>query len=446
MKITDIILRKRNKQKLSKEDIDYAVSSFASGKIPDYQFSALLMAIYFSKLDKDETLALTNAMINSGSVIDLTGIKGIKVDKHSTGGVGDKTSLIVGPLVAAAGVKVAKLSGRGLGHTGGTIDKLESITGFSVEMTQQQFFKNVNEIGIAIAGQTNELVPADKKIYALRDVTCTVDNISLIASSIMSKKIASGADKIVLDVKVGNGAFMNNPESAFELAAEMVDIGEGMGKQTIAVITDMNQPLGNAIGNAIEIIEAIETLKGRGPKDLHDLSMEISAQMLLIAGIFKNKKEAVLHLEELINSGVAFNKFKEFVAAQGGNIEEVEDISKLPHACYTEEIIANTIGYVHQLSAKKIGLASVALGAGRELKNSTIDYSAGVLLYKKIGDVVEKGDVLAKIFTNNSSAMEIVKNDVLQAFTISQDIPATFPLIYGIVSKEGVKYNETIIR
>ncbi|HEY4799978.1 MAG TPA: pyrimidine-nucleoside phosphorylase [Bacteroidia bacterium] len=437
MRITDIILKKRNGEKLSKEEIEFAVLNFASGKIPDYQFAAFLMAIYFQKLDKSETLALTRAMINSGNVIDLSGIKGVKVDKHSTGGVGDKTSLIVGPLVAAAGIKIAKLSGRGLGHTGGTIDKLESISGFSVEMTEQQFFKNVNEIGIAIGGQTSELVPADKKIYALRDVTCTVENISLIAGSIMSKKIASGADKIVLDVKVGDGAFMNAPEDAFALGKEMVEIGEGMGKETIAVITDMNQPLGNAIGNSLEVIEAIETLKGNGPDDLHTLCMEVSAHMMIVSGLVKNKVEAMARLEKSISSGAAFNKFRQWIAAQGGDVKQINDTSKLPASEFSGEVIATQDGFVHKIGARKIGLASVVLGAGRETKESKIDFGAGIYLHKKVGDPVKKGESLAKMYSGQKEKLSATKEMILSAYTILPGAPKKNPLIYGTVSKAG---------
>jgi len=438
MRINDIILKKRNGGKLSKEEIDFAIANFSNGIIPDYQFAAFLMAIYFQKLDKDETIALTRAMINSGNVIDLSGIKGVKVDKHSTGGVGDKTSLIVGPLVAAAGIKIAKLSGRGLGHTGGTIDKLESISGFSVEMTEQQFFKNVNEIGIAIGGQTAELVPADKKIYALRDVTCTVENISLIAGSIMSKKIASGADKIVLDVKVGDGAFMNTPKDAFELGRVMVEIGEGMGRETIAVITDMNQPLGNAIGNSLEVIESIETLKGKGPKDLHDLCMEVSAHMLMVAGMFKNKTEAVVCLEKLIQSGAAFAKFKQFIQAQGGDVKQIEDTTKLPAAKHTVEVLSMQEGYIHNIGARKIGLASVVLGAGRETKESKIDFGAGIYLNKKVGDYIKKGESLAKMYSSQSEKLKGAQEIILSAYTILPTQPKINPLIYGTVSKAGV--------
>jgi pyrimidine-nucleoside phosphorylase len=439
VRITDIILKKRNGQILSKEEIQFAVSGFTSGEIPDYQFSALLMCIYFKGLDKEETVELTKAMVNSGEVLNLSGIKGIKVDKHSTGGVGDKTTLILGPLVAAAGVKVPKLSGRGLGHTGGTIDKLESISGFSVDMSQEQFFKNVNEIGLAIGGQTKDLVPADKKIYALRDVTCTVDNISLIAGSVMSKKIASGADKIVLDVKVGDGAFMSTTEDAFRLGKVMVDIGEGMGKETIAVITDMNQPLGNAIGNSLEVIEAIATLKGHGPKDLHDLCMELGSQMLIVAGLFSDKKEALACLEKQIQSGAAFAKFREFIHAQGGNVEQVDDISKLPQARFSSPVLSGEEGFIHKIGAKKIGLASVVLGAGRETKESKIDLSAGIYLNKKVGDFVKKGESLATVFTNSKEKMDPAKEMILSSYIILQGKPELNPLIYGTVSATSAR-------
>ncbi len=438
MRITDIILKKRNGLKLSKEEIDFAVLGFATGKIPDYQFAALLMSIYFKGLDRDETVELTKAMVNSGDVIDLSAIKGVKVDKHSTGGVGDKTTLILGPLVAAAGIKVPKLSGRGLGHTGGTIDKLEAISGFSVDMSQEQFFKNVNEIGLAIGGQTKELVPADKKIYALRDVTCTVDNISLIAGSVMSKKIASGADKIVLDVKVGDGAFMSTTEDAFQLGKVMVDIGEGVGRETVAVITDMNQPLGHAVGNAIEVVEAIATLKGNGPKDLHDLCMELGSQMLLVSGLYSAKSEAQACLEKLIKSGAAFAKFRAFIQAQGGNVEQVDDIFKLPQPEFSSEVVSPAEGYVHKIGARNIGLASVVLGAGRETKESKIDLSAGIYLNKKVGDSVKKGESLARVFTNNKEKTGPAKEMILTSYVILPGKPLLNPLVYGTVSAKGI--------
>ncbi|MCH8317650.1 MAG: pyrimidine-nucleoside phosphorylase [Bacteroidetes bacterium] len=438
MRIYDIILKKRNGEELAKEEIDFVISGYVKGDIPDYQMSALLMAIYFQGLNKRETIDLTTAMINSGEVIDLSKIKGIKVDKHSTGGVGDKTSIVLGPMVAACGVPVAKLSGRGLGHTGGTIDKLESFSGFSMEMTENQFVRNVNDIGIAIGAQTANLVPADKMLYALRDVTATVDNISLIASSIMSKKLASGADAIVLDVKTGDGAFIKDTDSAFELAKRLVGIGTGMGKQTVAIVSDMEQPLGNAIGNAIEVKEAIDTLKGNGPKDLIELCLKLGSQMLMLAGLAKNDKDAAAKLKEAIDSGKALEKLKQFVKAQGGDPRQVDDPRLLPAANCELDVVSEKHGYIEKIHAETIGRSSLILGAGRETKESEIDLTAGIYLHKKVGDYVKKDEKLATLYTNNKNKLQPAKEKLLTAYHFINSKVVTRPLILGEVSDNGV--------
>ena len=433
MRIYDIITKKRDKQVLTKEEITYFVNQYASGNIPDYQASALLMAIYLNEMNTEETANLTLAMMHSGDVIDLSKIQGIKVDKHSTGGVGDKTSIALGPMIAACGVPIAKLSGRGLGHTGGTLDKLEAFKGFNFELSEEKFTQSVNDIGIAIAGQTANLVPADKKIYALRDVTATVSNKSLISASIMSKKLASGADAIVLDVKCGDGGFMKDYESAKELANIMVRIGDNVGRKTVAIISNMDQPLGNAIGNSLEVIEAIETLKGKGSKELLDLCLELGAQMLILGGKASSKENAIQQLLEVIHSGKAIQKLKDFVQNQGGDITCIDNYSKFPQASIQENILATESGFVHQLHAENIGLASLQLGAGRETKESNIDLSAGIYLHKKIGDKVEKNEVLATIYTNKKEAVESVKQLISNNYTIAAPSIEQPTLIMGFV-------------
>ena len=414
-------------------EINFFVDGFTKGEIPDYQASALLMAIFFNKMNKRETADLTNAMVESGDKIDLSNINGIKVDKHSTGGVGDKTSICLTPLVASLGIPVAKMSGRGLGHTGGTIDKLETFKGFSVELTEEEFMNNVNSINIAIMGQSGNLVPADKKLYALRDVTATVDNMSLIASSIMSKKLASGADAIVLDVKVGDGAFMKTPETAKELATEMVNIGNMLGRQTIGVISDMDQPLGYAIGNSLEVIEAIELLKGNGPKDLLELTLTLGSNMLLCAKKADTVEEARKLLLESIENGKGLEKLKEFVAAQGGDITPIDDYSKFPKAKYIEPVVAPRDGYITKIKAEAFGLIAMELGAGRATKESEIDLAVGIVLNKKRGEAVSKGDVLAYIHSNDISKIEKAKNSILEDIIIEDKYDLNIPLIYDIV-------------
>lgn len=434
MRMYDLIMKKRNGGALSGEEIRFMVKGFTLGEIPDYQMSAMMMAIYFQGMNEDETLALTMEMAKSGDMLDLSDINGIKVDKHSTGGVGDKTSLALTPIVAALGVPVAKMSGRGLGHTGGTIDKLESFTGFSTEISEQQFKDNVNKIGIAIMGQTAELAPADKKLYALRDVTATVDNMSLIASSIMSKKLAAGADAIVLDVKTGSGAFMKKEEDSFALAREMVRLGKGAGRDTVAVVSDMDQPLGFAVGNALEVREAIDTLNGRGPKDFEELCLTLGSYMALAAGKAQSVDEARKKLIGCIEDGSALKKLAEFVAAQGGDSELVYHPERLPQASIIEEIPSPSDGYIQKIVCDEIGICSLILGGGRETKESSIDLSVGLVLHKKVGDAVKKGESLATIHANDSEKLAAAKARFLAAYTIN-DTPVTKkPLIKGIVN------------
>ena len=433
MRMYDLIMKKRKGEELTTEEINFFVDGFTKGEIPDYQASAMLMAIFFNKMNKRETADLTNAMVESGDKIDLSNIKGVKVDKHSTGGVGDKTSICLTPLVASLGIPVAKMSGRGLGHTGGTIDKLETFKGFSVELTEEQFMENVNKINIAIMGQSGNLVPADKKLYALRDVTATVDNMSLIASSIMSKKLASGADAIVLDVKVGDGAFMKTPETAKELAQEMVDIGKHLGRETIGVISDMDQPLGYDIGNSLEVIEAIELLKGNGPKDLLELTLTIGSNMLLCAKMAESEEEARKMLMENIKNGKGLEKLKDFVKAQGGDISPIDDYSKFPQAKYVEKVTSPVDGYITKIHAEAFGLIAMELGAGRATKESEIDLAVGIVLNKKRGEKVNKGDVLAYIHSNNEDKIEKARKSILENIVIEDSYDLNIPLIYDIV-------------
>lgn len=432
MRVVDIIEKKKKGLELSKEEIDFVISGYVEGSIPDYQMSAFLMAVYFKSMTKDETANLTMAFVNSGDVADLSAIDGIKVDKHSTGGVGDKISLIVIPLVASMGVPVAKMSGRGLGHTGGTIDKLESIDGFKVELSEEEFTRNVNTYKMAITGQSGNLVPADKKIYALRDVTATVDSIPLIASSIMSKKIASGADAIVLDVKVGSGAFMKSLDEAKALARTMVDIGKSLNRNTIAVITNMDQPLGREVGNSNEIIEALKVLRGDGSEDETNVALTIASYMCVLGGAFSNFDEAYEELEKLISSGEAIEKFKELVKIQGGNPDIVDNFDKLPQAKYHIEVKANSQGVVNRLDAEEIGIAAMLLGAGRKTKADSIDFAAGISLNKKIGDYVDIGDILCVLHTNKEQVDEAI-NKALNAYLITDEKPIIERYIYDIV-------------
>lgn len=433
----EIILKKRDGHSLSREEIDFFVRGYVKGEIPDYQISALMMAIYFRKMNKTETADLTRSMVNSGRVMDLSAIRGITVDKHSTGGVGDKTSLILGPLVAAAGVPVAKMSGRGLGHTGGTIDKLESFPGFSVEMTPERFISNVNEHGIAIGGQTVDLVPADKKLYALRDVTATVDDLSLIASSIMSKKIAGGADAIVLDVKTGSGAFMKDLESSFGLAREMVDIGTSTGKRTVAVVTDMDQPLGLAVGNILEVKEAIMTLRDQGPADLRELCLCLGSQMLVLGEKAHDLQQARGMLVEKLSSGKALSKFREFIESQGGDPSFVDDPSKFPYPEIVKELRSPQSGHVSSIMAEEVGRAALLLGAGRETRESGIDLRVGITISRKVGDHVKAGDPLAILYAPSEKKWKEAADLLLSAYHFSS-VKATSPaLIRGIVTADS---------
>lgn len=429
----DIIQHKRDNKELSGEEIQFFVKEYTAGNIPDYQAAALAMAIFFNGMTPEETAALTLAMAHSGDVMDLTPIKGVKVDKHSTGGVGDKTSLVLGPMVAALGVPVAKMSGRGLGHTGGTIDKLESFPGFQTGIPEQEFFDNVNRIGIAIAGQTGNLAPADKKLYALRDVTATVESIPLIASSIMSKKIAAGADVIVLDVKVGSGAFMKDEESAVKLADTMVRIGDNVGKKTMAVVSDMDEPLGYAVGNALEVKEAIDTLAGNGPQDLYELCLELGSHMVAGAGKAQNCAEAKEMLAGTIKDGSALRKLAELVEAQGGNPEAVYDTELLPKASIEYEYRADTKGYVSRIVCDIVGTSAMVLGGGRENKDSVIDLSVGIVLEAKKGAYVHKGDVLARFYANDENKLSDAVKRFADAYVIEDTKPAGSRLIKKVI-------------
>ena len=433
MRMYDLIMKKRNGGALSQEEIRYMVNSYTKGEIPDYQMSAMMMAIYFKGMTQEETLALTMSMSESGDTLDLSGISGVKVDKHSTGGVGDKTSLALTPMVAACGVKVAKMSGRGLGHTGGTIDKLESFPGFSTEIEIDTFERNVNEIGISIMGQTKDLAPADKKLYALRDVTATVDQISLIASSIMSKKLASGADAIVLDVKTGSGAFMKTLPDSVALAEEMTRIGNGAGRKTIAVISDMDQPLGLAVGNILEVQEAIATLRGEGPEDFTQLCLCLGSYMLVAAGRAENEGQAREMLLEVIENGKALEKLAEFVKAQGGDPSYVYHPEKFECANIQKEISSPKTGYVQKIVCDEIGICSLILGGGRETKESEIDLSVGLVLDKKVGDKVQQGESLATIYANDEAKCEQATKRFLSAYTITDEKKEQEPLIKQVI-------------
>ncbi|MGL5314243.1 MAG: pyrimidine-nucleoside phosphorylase [Peptostreptococcaceae bacterium] len=439
MRIYDIIKKKRDNHELTKAEIDFFVEKYSKGEIPDYQASALLMAIYLNKMNKQETVYLTEAMMNSGDVIDLSEIEGIKVDKHSTGGVGDKTTIALAPLVAACGAPVAKMSGRGLGHTGGTLDKLEAIPGFSIEMESRKFIDSVNKHKIAVCGQTATIAVADKKMYALRDVTATVDNISLIAASIMCKKLASGANAILLDVKTGDGAFMKTLDDSFELARAMVDIGTGMNRETIGMVTDMDEPLGFAIGNSLEVIEAIETLKGNGPKDFVILCETLGAYMLVLAKSADNFDEGVEKIREAIKSGAALEKLRVFIENQGGDKRVVDDYSLLPTASKIVEIKSPKSGYISKIEAEEVGVSAMILGAGRETKEDVLDLSAGIILEKKVGDYVNEGDILAYMHLNKEEKLEQAKERFINSYTIIDEKVSPKKLIYGVVTDKEIK-------
>ncbi|QBK25804.1 pyrimidine-nucleoside phosphorylase [Ureibacillus thermophilus] len=434
MRMVDIIEKKRDGKELSTEEIQFFVKGYTEGTIPDYQAASLLMAIYFQDMTERERTDLTLAMVESGDTIDLSLIEGIKCDKHSTGGVGDKVTLCLSPMVAACGVPVAKMSGRGLGHTGGTIDKLESIPGFQVELTSEQFIQQVNDIKMAVVSQSGNLTPADKKIYALRDVTGTVPSIPLIASSIMSKKIASGADAIVLDVKVGEGAFMKTVKEAEELAHAMVTIGNRVGRKTIAILSDMSQPLGYAVGNALEVKEAIDVLKGEGPEDVKELCLTLGSYMVFLSGKAPSIEKAREMLKDVLNSGKGLETFKAFIKAQGGNTAIVDHPKLLPQAKYKIEIPAEQSGYIKKIVANEIGVAAMLLGAGRETKDSSIDLSVGIVLNKKVGDFVEKGETLATIYSNKENIEEI-KEKIYSNILVINDKVDKPALIKGIIAE-----------
>ena len=421
MNMVDIIQKKKDGKKLSKDEIRWFIDGYVAGDIPDYQASALLMAIYFQGLDEEETFYLTDSMRYSGDTIDLSPIKGTKVDKHSTGGVGDKTTLVVTPLAASLGVPIAKMSGRGLGFTGGTVDKMESIPGMKTSLSSEEFLSQVNTVGMAVIGQTAHITPADKKLYALRDVTATVDNFGLIASSIMSKKLAAGSDAIVLDVKCGDGAFMEDLDDAITLAELMVKIGKASGRRTVAAITEMGQPLGKAVGNSLEVIEAIETLKGRGPADITELAEKLGGIMVYLGGKAESPDEGMKLAAQALKDGRGLDKLREFIAAQGGNPDVTEDYSLFPQHSMQRELKADTDGYVEKIEARRIGLASQHTGAGRATKEDSVDLSAGIYVCKKIGDKVCKGDVLAVIYGNDGTKLDNAANEAQAAFKIGKE-------------------------
>ncbi|MDF2922060.1 MAG: deoA [Paenibacillaceae bacterium] len=443
MRTVDLIQKKRDGGVLSREEIAHLIQGYTKGSIPDYQMSAWAMAVFFQGMSPRETADLTLEMAQSGDMLDLASIRGIKTDKHSTGGVGDTVTLVLAPLAAAAGVPVAKMSGRGLGHTGGTIDKLESIPGFSVELTREQFIAQVNRCGVAVIGQSGNMTPADKKLYSLRDVTATVNSIPLIASSIMSKKLASGADAIVLDVKTGSGAFMKSLEDSVRLAQAMVSIGTEVGRETVAVITDMEEPLGTAVGNALEVRLAVETLQGRGPRDLEELCLELGSQMLVLGGAADDAACAREKLKQAIVSGEALRKFKEFVQAQGGDPRVGDDPELLAVSSRQIPVAAEADGYVSHITAEEIGVAAMELGAGRETKESAIDLSVGLRLCRKVGDAVEKGDVLAVLYAKekeDGAVLERIMQRVQAAYRIQQEPEEPRKLIHAVVTRDGVVY------
>ena len=441
MRMYDLISKKRNGGALNREEMTHLIEGYVKGEIPDYQMSAFLMAVYFQGMTKEETAVMTELVAKSGDVVDLSSIEGIKVDKHSTGGVGDKTTLIVAPLAAACGVKVAKMSGRGLGHTGGTVDKLESIPGMRVSLERDEFFEIVNKTGLCVIGQSGNLTPADKKLYALRDVTATVESIPLIAVSIMGKKLAAGSDCILLDVKTGSGAFMNTVEDSLALAQEMVSIGESAGKKTVALITNMDIPLGNNIGNSLEVIEAVETLQNQGPEDLTDVCVQLAANMLYLAEI-GDMETCVTKVKEALVNKTALQKLIEMVDAQGGDISVIKDTSKFERASIVKEVISPYDGYITFMDTKECGIASCILGAGRETKEDAIDYSAGIILKKKTGDRIQKGDVLAVLYGNKEEKMQPAEEQFLKALKVEMDKPEKETLVYARVTKDEVEWKK----
>ncbi len=433
MRMYDLIQKKREGASLTESEIQWMIREYTADRIPDYQMSALMMAVCFQGMNPEETAALTLAMAKSGDMLDLSVLSGIKVDKHSTGGVGDKTSIALAPLAAACGVRIAKMSGRGLGHTGGTIDKLESFPGFRTSLSEEEFLSQVDRIGLAIMGQTKDLAPADKKLYALRDVTATVDQISLIASSIMSKKLAAGADVIVLDVKTGSGAFMKSDEDAEALAREMVALGKAAGKKTCALITDMDQPLGYAVGNALEVKEAIDTLRGKGPADFTELCMALGSRMLMLSGIENDETAARKRLQAAVSDGSALAKLAEWVEAQGGDAQAVYEPERLPQAPLQVEVPAPAEGYVQRIACEEVGHCSLLLGGGRETKESEIDLSVGLILQKKVGDFVRKGEPLAVLHASDAEKAAQAKEKLTAAYTIGDVPPEKRALIRAVI-------------
>ena len=432
MRAVDIIIKKKQGLILTEQEIHFMIDGFVKGIIPEYQISALLMAICFQGLNKQEQVDLTMEMLNSGDKNDLSGIDGLCVDKHSTGGVGDKTTLVVAPIIAACGLKMAKMSGRGLGHTGGTLDKLESIPGFNISVTTDAFFKQVNEIGLAVVGQTKNITPADKKLYALRDVTGTIESVGLIAGSIMSKKLASGASNILLDVKVGDGAFMKTKDDALVLAKAMVEIGNSCGRKTVAMLTDMDQPLGCAVGNSLEVIEAIDTLKGKGPKRFTELCYEICAEMLISSGTVKEKEDAFELITSKISSGEALHKFKEMIEYQSGDSKVIDDYSLFPSAKSIVAIKSDKTGWVNKIGTYNIGVAAMMLGAGRQVKDDNIDYGVGIKILKEVGDYVSENETIAYLYTNGV-ATESAYDLVLKSFELSDKNVGKRPIVLDIV-------------
>jgi len=435
MHMTDIIIKKRDGEILSKEEIRFFVKGYTDGDIPDYQAAAFLMACYFNELNDAETRVLTQAMTDSGDQVDLSAIRGIKGDKHSTGGVADTTTLVLAPLTAACGLKLAKMSGRGLGHTGGTLDKMESIPGVKTNLSMDAFIKQVNDIGVSVMGQTMSICPADKKMYGLRDVTGTVNSIPLIAGSIMSKKLASGADVIVLDVKTGSGAFMKSLEEAKRLAEVMVDIGNRAGRETVALVTDMNQPLGQAVGNSIEVMEAVEILRGEREGDLKTVALELGSHLLVLGKIAKTKEEALMLLQKAIDDGSGIKKLKALVKAQGGNPDAIDDFSLFEQAKIKQDYLAKQVGYITQIDAEKIGRASAALGAGRATKEDDIDFSVGIWVEKRLGDSINKGDVLFRLYANDEAKIDEAKDLLDSAVTIAPKYNKETELIYAVIGE-----------
>ena len=438
MRMYDLIMKKKHGEVLTEQEIQFMIDGYVKGEIPDYQMSAMLMAIWFKGMIDLEITELTKTMAKSGDMIDLSAISGKKVDKHSTGGVGDKTTLIVAPIVAACGGKVAKMSGRGLGHTGGTVDKLEAIPGYRTVLDRQEFFDTVNKCGVSVIGQSGNLAPADKKLYALRDVTATVDSIPLIASSIMSKKLAAGSDCILLDVKTGSGAFMKTLDDSIKLAQTMVAIGEGAGRRTVALITDMDTPLGFGIGNSIEVMESMDVLKGHGPADLAEVSLQLAANMLYLVGK-GTPEECRTMAEKAIADGSAFETFCTMVKAQGGDDAVLRDYEKFVKAPYKADVLAERDGYIVKMNAEEVGVTSVVLGAGRETKESDIDFSAGLILHKKYGDAVKKGDSLVTLYTSKEESLKEAERMYREAVIIGDNQPAKEPLVYARVEKDKVE-------